>query len=113
MVVSDTVWVLGIGPEVSQSLHFPPGCLGPESSWSQGRVWPALLGHSFLASGVCSLVSEARAVLLVGGSSYRPPLGGGGGQWELGLGPLVGRAASSSGSGRFRQLKDGAVSLLG
>ena len=71
MVVSDTLWMLGMGPGVSQSLHFPPSCLELGPSWAQGRVWPALLGHSFLASGVCSLVSEAGlgacAGLLVGG----------------------------------------------
>ena len=59
MVVSDTLWMLGMGPGVSQSLHFPPSCLELGPSWAQGRVWPALLGHSFLASGVCSLVDEA------------------------------------------------------
>ena len=76
MVVSDTLWMLGMGPGVSQSLHFPPSCLELGPSWAQGRVWPALLGHSFLASGVCSLVSEACAVLLVGGSSFHPLLRG-------------------------------------
>ena len=76
MVVSDTLWMLGMGPGVSQSLHFPPSCLELGPSWAQGRVGPALLGHSFLASGVCSLVSEACAVLLVGGSSFHPLLRG-------------------------------------
>ena len=112
VVVSGKLWMLGVRPGVPQSLHFPPSCLRLGPSWPQGRVWPALLGHSFLASGVCSLVSETCAVLLVGGFSFRPLLGGDG-ERELGLGPLVGKAATSSGSGLFRQLMDGAVALLG
>ena len=76
VVISGTLWRLGVGPGVPQSLHFPPSCLWLGPSWPQGRVWPALWGHGLLVSGVCSLVSEACAVLLVGGSSFHPLLGG-------------------------------------